>query len=89
MRFDISVIRRDGYKFVVEYDLGGPPGGDYMCWVYYDGKPLLEENGSGHQVRKYFGTSFNEVHFKNFVNKFVTDENYRKKYLSGEIHSKK
>lgn len=76
MRADIKTVKRDGYKFVVEYDLGGDIGGDYTCWIYKDGKPLLNPN-TGYQVRKYFGTKFNQCHFKRFVNKFLTNEEYR------------
>lgn len=80
MRADIKTTRRDGYKFVVEFDLGGEPGGDYTCWIYKDGKPLLNPN-TNYQVRKYFGSKFNLYHYNNFVDKFLKDEKYRSKVI--------
>ena len=79
MRADIRDIEKNGYKFVMEFDTGGANGGDYTCWIYYHGKPLLKANN--YQVRKDFGTKFNPYHFKRFVDKFISDEEYRNKMM--------
>lgn len=78
MRANVKEIKKNGYEFVLEYDTGGD-GAEYTCWVYKNGKEVFDNNG--YQVRKCFGEKFNYNHYRNFANKFATDEQYRKTFM--------
>ncbi len=81
MRTTAYETRKNGYKFSVELDFGGEPGGEYTCWICYNGKPLLNPN-TNRQVTKDFGTKFNKYHFERFVDKFIKNPDYRKKVIN-------
>lgn len=75
-----DTIKRGQYEFSVECDIP-----DWIVWVYKDGKPL-KVKGTDRQIRKWLGDSnrLNERYLYNFIDKFVSDEEYRNEYISGE-----
>lgn len=79
MRYYKSEVTNNGYNFLLEYDNGGPNGGDFTCWIYLNHKPLKDKQG--YQVRRCFGDKYNTPHYYNFIKKFATNADYRNQYL--------
>lgn len=79
-RLEGETIKKGDYSFVIICDIP-----DWNVWVRYKGKPLMVEN-TDIQVHKWMGDKMdiNGAYLKNFINKFVNDENYRNEYITGK-----
>lgn len=86
-RAETDITKINEFRFVMEYDFGGDPRFPYTCWIYEKdekGGYIPFEDMDRFQVRREFKSNYNKIHYRNFINKFATDENYRNDYINNE-----
>lgn len=75
-------IKVGQFEFRLEFD-PSPIVKDmpFVCWIYYEGRPYLF--GEKHQIvhaHKRFNQKVVDQYYRNFCQKFATDEVYRQTY---------